>query len=989
MRRIYSLVLILAGSWLAAATESPSPDTAAPPVAAQTARSPARPERVGGDLMAARPQRETPDRPEEAVPVFTCDFGEAWDQNYDQWPDRWTRVTSSIYPHYLPVKIVPEVPNTDAEADAAALLAATSVPSSPEATSTVPPAPAGYVLRIELDGGGALVQSPFIPIVAEFTYMLEANLRTAGLRQSAAFVSITYFDAKRQPVESMRSPPLVLVENWHTVRIATGSPPRAGVTHAVIGLHLEPLPGQAGDLRGQADFAELWLGRLPRITLTANRPNLIYLDAERPEIICRASGLNQSSAKVVFELLDHQSRQMQELVELELKPERNNQEYSSPQKKLFPPQAPLGAPLHTGMNPSPLQKSSHPPVTEVDPGHPQTPSVAVGALANPGEKQQVFSGQVTWKPPITQPGFYKVRVQMPGELGSVTLRELTLVLMNSKPAVSGGEFGWSLPRGEAGISFGELADLAGNSGISWLKLPVWNAANQPGREEQILWLAERLGLKKIEMVAMLTDPPDTVREAISGVDTSHAAGVFSAPSTVWYPTLEPLVSRLSTRVRHWQLGTDQDFSFIGFSETEPLVQNIRKLFARFGQRMQFLVAWDWLRELPAEKPAWDIAVLSTRPALTAAEQRQYLQGQTGQMVKKWTVIEPLSAEEYAQETRIADLVQRMVEAKTGGATAIFVGDLIDSRTGLLNNDGTASPLYLPWRTTAYELAGAEYQGELALAPNVQNRLFQRGTDAVLVLWADAPQQVRLNAGPGTRIVDVWGRVSTPVRDGEELVLPLGAEPIFLTRVNVGLLRFQMHVQFAQTRLANLFGRPQTNGLVLSNSFNQSVSGSVKFEWPESWRTASREITFKLAPRETATFPVELILPINAGTGKQTVKMRVFIDAERAYEFRTERELEVGLDDIFAEYTTRLTPRGDLEIEQRLTNQTEEAVSFKCYLFAPERKRLALQVQDHGRGIDLKTFFLPNASDLIGEEIYVRAEEVSGSRVLNYRFKVTP
>ena len=71
----------------------------------------------------------------------------------------------------------------------------------------------------------------------------------------------------------------------------------------------------------------------------------------------------------------------------------------------------------------------------------------------------------------------------------------------------------------------------------------------------------------------------------------------------------------------------------------------------------------------------------------------------------------------------------------------------------------------------------------------------------------------------------------------------------------------------------------------------------------------------------------------------------------------------------------------------LAVETNAPVSFKCYLYVPGRKRMTQFVEDHGRGVDIKTFRLTGGEALLGETLYLRAEEVNGSRILNYRVVV--
>lgn len=894
------------------------------------------PSRSGNEILPTEPKanrRELAVNSGNVVSLYDCDFGENWDKNYDRWPDGWTREISAKYPHYLKIGIVPLAADGD-KFDGLA----------------------DQALRITLDGGAAWLRSPEIPVNPLFMYLVEVNVRSTALKHDQVWISMTYYDAKRQAIASVESRRVRGTQGWEKLAIGPVLPPKNTITYVVLELHVEP-EDKAADLRGTIEFTNLRLGRFPKITLASNRADRIYIDPERPEIICEASGFQDPAARIVFELLDLNKVVLAKTE----KPLRRAEE--TPQ---------LAVSAKPQASAAPTEKSD---------------SSAAKSIANDAP---VYSGNVSWKPPIKEPGYYYVRVQMPGELGTINTRELSLIILRPLPGQTSGEFGWSLPDGEGPLSIGELADLAGQGGIHYLKMPVWSSSEKPARMEQLLWLSERLSLKRIQMVGMLSDPPELVRNAVSGGNIDLAAGIFSAPEQVWYPSLEPLITRLSVRVAHWQLGGDTDQSFTGYAEGNQRIVLLRKLFSRFGQQLRFSVGWDWLRELPEEKPAWDTAVLGAKPGLTAEEQTAYLAATTHVPVKRWVLIEPIPAEQYSLEARIADLTQRMITAKAGRADGIFVPRLFSDSTGLLNSDGTAGPLFVPWRTVCYQLSGSEFLGSLPLDPSIKNYIFQRRDETTLAIWSAHDQEVRLQLGHDAKLLTPWGQELTPRREGDEVVLQLTNTPILVTHVHSGLVRLQMSAALAKTRWASFFGRPQANAIILTNGFGQSVSGKVRLVWPEAWHLPDRELPFKISPRDTIQVPFEVTLPINAGTGRQTIGIEFEVSAERTYRFRTTREIDVGLDDLFAEFETRMTSSGDLEVEQRLTNRTDETVNFKCYLYAPgERKRITLQVLDHAQGIDVKIFQIPNAADLVGRELDIRLLEVGGSRILNYRVKVKP
>jgi hypothetical protein len=125
------------------------------------------------------------------------------------------------------------------------------------------------------------------------------------------------------------------------------------------------------------------------------------------------------------------------------------------------------------------------------------------------------------------------------------------------------------------------------------------------------------------------------------------------------------------------------------------------------------------------------------------------------------------------------------------------------------------------------------------------------------------------------------------------------------------------------------------------------------------------------------------------TGRQLLRLDFDVTADQRYQFSVYRQIEVGLSDIFLEAYTRLNENRELEVEQRLTNETDEVVSFKCYLYPPNRKRVMMHVEDHGRGVDVRTFRLYDGESLLGQTLLLRAEEINGSRILNYRVVAQP
>lgn len=117
-------------------------------------------------LAAIQPNTEDKRFP-EAVEVFRCQFDANSDKDFDLWPDGWTRQKGFDFPAYTKIQI--------------------QAGSSPKDKSC---------LCIDLDGGGAAAFSPPIPIDTACGYVLEADLKTEGLKYDRAFISLTFWMPK-------------------------------------------------------------------------------------------------------------------------------------------------------------------------------------------------------------------------------------------------------------------------------------------------------------------------------------------------------------------------------------------------------------------------------------------------------------------------------------------------------------------------------------------------------------------------------------------------------------------------------------------------------------------------------------------------------------------------------------------------------------------------------------------------------------------------
>jgi len=848
----------------------------------------------------------------EAIEIFRCAFDQSWDENFDGWPDRWTRRRGPGFPYYVGIELH-------------------------EASAPV----GNRCLRIELDGGGAVAYSPAINVGPLFSYVLEGYIKTEGLTHDRAYFSLTLLNAQRHRLETIIGDKVRQTDGWKKFRLGPITPASHDTCFAIVGLHVQPQAQE--DLKGTAMFGDVWVGRLPRMDLGTNDAYNFFTDEQTIEVSCRVSGFIDEQPEISFRLEDVLGRKLAE--------------------------------YQCRIDTKAAQRAGE--------SSPEGPSVK-------SRDSLALVGAARWKPPVPGPGFYRVYATMKGRTRAVFRRGLNLVVIEPRFSSPGGEFGWTLPSGDQPMPLPPLGKIVVQAGINWVKYPLWHP-DENGDEfiEQLVAFGERIGAHGIRLVGLLCNPPPSLRQRYGQAESLLVSQLFEPDPKIWYPSIEPVMMRMATRVRWWQLGADTDISFVGYPDAYEMVRRVKAELDRIGQDVSLSIGWGWINALPPtfeEGAPWRCVTLSADPPMTHRELATYLDASGETALQRWVVIEPLSKDDYSAEVRATDLVRRMIAAKIHGAEAIFCPQPFSTRRGLMNDDGTPGELFLPWRTAALALGGATYLGSIQLPGGSPNQVFVRENDAVMVVWNDTPTEEVLYLGENVRQIDLWGRGNEPARREHRQVISAGRLPTFVTGINEPITRWRLGFAFTSQRLPSIFGRPHQNSLRVKNHFDRGTTGKATLVMPEIWRVEPEEVRFRLAEGEELERPFEITFPYDASSGRNKVRVDFDVQADRPYRFSVYRNIDVGLGSVHFEMSTRLNARGELEVEQRFVNASDDAVSFRCQLFAPGRQRLKTQILGLGGGSDVKTYHLPNGAELLGKALWLRAQEMDGPRILNYRFE---
>lgn len=789
-------------------------------------------------------------------------------------------------------------------------------------------------LLVELDGGAATVYGPPVEIDAQYAYVLEALIRTEGIVHDEAFLTLSFQDDAGERIDVVVSPKLRQTDGWQRVLLGPVVPPQRGALRAVIGLNVEPVDGQ--DIRGKVWFDDLWLARMPRIDLTTNDRHNLFADPAAVQLHCRVSGVGAVTPALKLEVRDPFGRLVDEAfldVDQQVKSQRSD------------PQA--------------------------------APSVDAGARS------------VTWRPEKLGFGFYRVSGSLVAADREVHERSLTLAVLRPQQLTQRGEFGWSFPAGIAPLDGPRAVELLRQSGVNWVKLPLWFASNEADRFDETVWLVDRLNGLGIRTVGLLATPPADVMKALQ-LPGSRATVLFGRDPAEWFPAFEPTLLRLALRVPQWQLGGDDEDYFVETDDLEPQVAAIKAQMDRVTHDVGLAIGWQWLHDSPGSSEVpWRALSLSADPELTAAELSEYLSLPKPSGAARWINLSPLPAADYALSDRLRDLALRMSAAKIHGADRIFHPDPYDAQTGLLDASASPTEMYLPWRTLAMALSGASYVGSVSLPQGSQNHVFARQDRAVMLVWNAKAVEETLYLGEQIEQRDLWGERINTGGDGQAQTIQVGPLPTLVMGMNEGVSRTQASFELEADRLPSVLGVPHRAFLRVRNEFPQRLNGSIHVTGPEAWRVSPRRVEISLGPGEEVRRPIDLTLSYDAETGVAPIRFDFDVNAGRNYQFSAFRTLEVGAGDVHVDLSSRLNARGELEVEQRLENRTPLAVRFKCDLFAPGRRHQRATLAQHGPGTATRVFYFPDGQSLIGQTLRMRASELGGARVFNVRIVAAP
>lgn len=897
---------------------------------------------------------------EKALAELTAswDFQRDGDNNLDLWPDNWKRTVSREFPKYLPVEIVARNP----ELDAASVEAGKSVgkvyvgwkrgrlPSKVVLESLPPEIDKLFdkaidrCLEMRVDGGSINICSPTITIEPRFYYSMQLDMQCVGLSDHRVWAQLEILDEKENVISTTATQQLSGDVPWRSLEInALQERPMPNARKGRVRLMVEGPKSSSAQGVVHVDRIRIW--KVPRIRMTLDRAANIFTDGESVRVRVVATGLSEENRVVQFQLLDRHGKKLEEAAVRFERPK---------DKELLV-------------------------------------STELAELGMEEFNELEVDGEAIWNPNVRDPGFYSVRVELGRAANQTLYRVVSLAIINSDTSSGKGRFGWSLTADSMPTDFHHLPTLAQQAALGWIKIPVWYDPHDLEKSDDYAWLIDRLQNLGLRCIGVLDLPPKNIRSTFSTSGTANAAQLFQDPD-LWQPHLDPVLSRMSLSLVLFQLGSDKDLSFQGYSNLSKRLNDIRKHLQEFGQDIQVGLPWNWLDIGPVNiNTPSDFITLRTTPPLSSEELESYVQllGQDAHM--RWISVEPLDSRRYPADHRIQNLVERMLVAARFRVEAAFIPEPIHEHTGMMLADGSPTILFLPWRTLAYHLTGAQYIGSFALRGGTTNYIFEREGEAILIGWNNTKTTEQLYLGEDIRLCDLWGNSQVPetVVDGsfKEQVVEFGNEPVVITGLSLPVARWR--ISFKLSNYDNQVPGAARFKLkaAFSNGFDQSVVGSLELFAPELIHNSSVKKPFDLTNRQDVELPIDLNLRPDASTGKQLVTAIFDIQSGSQYRFRVFHPLYIGAQDIEVELSYEVDPDGNLVIRQDLVNNTDRKLDFECTLFAPDRVHVRQQLLQIPPGRVTRYYRLEKAAELKGKTVWLRCQQLDNGRFLNYRTNV--
>ena len=899
--------------------------------------------------------------------IAAWDFGVKEDVRQDRWPDAWTRRTGRDYPKFVPVAIyqnarsaeeLTEIENLRRFSSQCYVAWQQSKWPWQVIPEKVPPAIDQLLersllnpyLRVQMDGGAVEVLSPSIPVDIHSVYFMTASI----LCDSADFdasAKLRFLDASQKTLFEMSTKGFSGRTGWKSVFTETTYPFHGDLAFVQVVVQVQPRSMKA--YRGEFGFDDIRIFRTPRIALLVDKPLPYYLYEEEVVARCTASGMTSDQSSIKLVLTDHTGHEVSSVNKLFVRHDAQQSHYISKRD----------AEIKTG-------------------------------------NKTYWDGSCEWRLPNLLPGYYEITARLAkGKSGGFELEKQFVIMPSEIRRKPDPRFGWTMSTRDKnsleGIDASRLIEILRLGQVGRVKLPIWYDSEDAVASKAAIDRVDKIQMMGIGCVGVIATPPQTIRNKFPRLTSDETVSALE-DTLIVQSFLEPVMRQMCFRISDFQIGWDHEPNFVSNPRLSPTLDAIKKLANRYGQETQIIAARSPLLPTPnvAAIDRWQL--YSAHP-LTAVETEMILgKSEKTDLTSKasWMSLTPIDASDYSLSVRVQDLVSRMVGIAgipaTKGLTA-WVSNPADSAVGILNSDGGPREMFLPFRSTAAALSGMRQIGSLPIESLGVNYLIVSGANAKLIVWSSQTTTAQLYLGDDVSARDVWGR-TVPVEtiktaNGPEQRLIIDRWPIIIDDIDVRVATWRMGIRLDEDRIDPLLGQTQELKVRFANSLSNSINGLVNVIAPSI--LAEETLTsFEIDGDTSSIISVPVQIRPDVNTSAASIQLEFSILGEKPVTFVVDQKIQVGTSDFEFEIRYEIDNENRLILFIDAVNHQSTPHSFDCMLLIPNRPRERTQITGF-RDRVTKLIVLENAAELMGKTLWLRCEQISTNRILNYRIKIDP
>lgn len=800
-------------------------------------------------------------------------------------------------------------------------------------------------LNLPTQGGNTslILAAGVVPALPEGDYAVLARVRTRGMTNARAFVTMRFLDAQLRPIKDAesRSAPVISEGSWSSIEADL----RGSVDAAWVQVELQVMqpssfmpPSRAGDqppqdFRASAFFDDVVIYQVPRLLLDTQSPGSIVVSPEAPTLTAMVRDLTGEALTLDFIIYDAAGSQI---------------------TAATMPAPPTGR-------------------------------------------------RTTWTPDLPRYGWYRAVLRAQGPSGPVGERHTDFIwappALDTNPA-DRQSFGVIAERLTA-TQLNALPELLKRSqaGATWISVwPSGGGENPDAASHQAQRVAERMLDEGVDVTFSLLDVPMSLARAAKAPNADPIA-LFLLEGDPWLTALSRILSNFGERVRRWQFGGAGSRSYATAEQVGTVREKLQRLIPR--PRIALPAALTSVASTRATGAdslliRWPLGIAAGY--VPAVETPASNEGGDSD-VERILLIDTPNDDTFGRRAGVIEVARRAVSGWAAGYRRLA----IDAPWTMEEDDPNVlmpAAELAAWRTIAQHLGGATIVGTLPCAEGLRVYIADTPRGGMLVGWnqsaepRDATISGLLGVGPIT-VIDALGNDVAVNSDGEfGYRVTLDELPAFIEGVDLPLTRFRAAMRLEPGFLPAR-AEKHTLEVVIENPWPEGITGRIRLADPPTWDISPRVLAFNVSAGRSARLPVEFVFAPGEEAGPRIVTAEVELFADKRYPIlRIPMTIEIGLPsiDLLPSYRLERSADGattDVIVSAAITNVSDRAVTVEAFAQAPGYRLFEAPVSELQPGATAtRRFRFNNGAELLrGRSIRVGIKEQDGTGRLNKTLEI--